>query len=157
MNGQQDFFDRSTKPCLVRSSTPCPVDSGMFCRCRYPHENHAGPHLCIDCRRRILPAPPTGPAAEPYHKEDGTPEALRAFLATEEGQTFWYAALSEARATSQDDRFSVLGFIHDFRREHKVRVNNSFAPYLADLLVLEDPDLEAVIERRKRKKEGMIQ
>ena len=50
-----------------------------------------------------------------------------------------------------DKRFSVLGYIHAYRVLYRVRINNTYAPWVADELVREHPELLEIIERRKRK------
>ena len=52
------------------------------------------------------------------------------------------------------DRVSVLGYIHEYRALHKKRVNNTFAPWVADELVVRRPELLGIIERRVRKMPG---
>ena len=100
--------------------------------------------------------PPTGPEADEYTEEDGRPPAFERFLASEEGQEFWGEIQRSALDASGrgESRFSCLGFIHSYRDSHKARVNNSYAPWFADILVMAHPELVDIIERRVRKKPG---
>ncbi len=102
------------------------------------------------------PSPPTGPEAESYGREDGKPERFAAFLETTDGQAFIHYAASTARqALSRGDkRFSVLGYIHEYRALHRIRLNNSWAPLVADEILKRHPSLEQIIERRARKTAG---
>ncbi len=100
--------------------------------------------------------PPTGPEAKPYTRDDNRRAGYAAFLRTEEGREFLVKA---AGAASYDlargaTRFSVLGYIHAYRANHKVRINNTWAPWIADELVMRHPRLEDIIERRARKTVG---
>ena len=102
------------------------------------------------------PSPPTGPAADPYSREDGKPPAFIEFLDSEDGPPFW-RALQDAALDAfrrQEERFSCASFIWHYRDTKKVRLNNNFSPWFADMLVTEHPQLIDVIERRKRTKEG---
>ena len=102
------------------------------------------------------PAPPSGPAADPYSHFDSRPEKFVAFILSEDGVTFMEKAERAARDALQQghDRFSVLGYIHEYRALHKTRVNNTFAPWVADELVVRRPELLGIIERRVRKMPG---
>ena len=102
------------------------------------------------------PPPPTGPLADPYHSPDNRPEKFIAFMESDNGKTFMARAAGAALAALRqgDARFSVLGYIHTYRAIHSERVNNTFAPWVADELVRRHPDLVDLIERRKRRKEG---
>ena len=102
------------------------------------------------------PSPPTGPAADPYSREGGKPPAFIEFLDSEGGPPFW-RALQDAALDAfrrQEERFSCASFIWHYRDTKKVRLNNNFSPWFADMLVTEHPQLIDVIERRKRTKEG---
>jgi hypothetical protein len=102
------------------------------------------------------PPPPTGPAADPYSREDGKPPAFTKFMDSEDGPPFW-RALQDAALDAfrrQEERFSPRGFLAHYRDTKKVRLNNNFSPWFADMLVTEHPQLIDVIERRKRTKEG---
>lgn len=153
MTGQPDLFDRYTRPCGAVSATACRNDTGMFCRC-FLAEEHGGPHVCVNCNGQILPAPPSGPAAEPYVKEDGDAEAFDVFWESAEGAEFWVALCLAARTAldTGDLRFSTRTFLARYRDDNHVRVNNDFSPKFADLLIVDDPRLEAILERRKRTK-----
>jgi len=99
--------------------------------------------------------PPTGPEAEPYTEGDGRPEKFVKWVQTGEGVQFMLTAIKRARlAMGTDERFSVLGYVHAYRALKKVRINNTFAPWIADELVKRDPRLLDTIERRKRRKVG---
>jgi len=102
------------------------------------------------------PSPPTGPAADPYSREDGKPPAFIEFLDSEDGPPFW-RALQDAALDAfahKEERFSPRGFLAHYRDTKKVRLNNNFSPWFADMLVTEHPQLIDVIERRKRTKAG---
>ncbi len=98
------------------------------------------------------PQPPTGPAADPHPKNDGGVEAFRAFLATPEGAVFWSSARGAARAARRagERRWSARTYLAWFRDVHHIRMNDHWSPYLADMLVQNDPDLLDIIERRRR-------
>jgi hypothetical protein len=102
------------------------------------------------------PPPPTGPEAEPHTREEGKPPAFQRFLESDDGKLFWEeiqsAALEAYRAGEK--RFSPRGFLAHYRDTKKVRVNNVFSPWFADLLVAKYPALLDIIERRVRKKKG---
>ena len=102
------------------------------------------------------PPPPTGPLADPYYSPDNRPEKFIAFIESDDGKTFMARAAGAALAALRqgDARFSVLGYIHTYRAVHNERVNNTFAPWVADELVARHPRLVDLIERRKRRKEG---
>ena len=99
---------------------------------------------------------PSGPAADPYSSFDSRPEKFVAFILSEDGVTFMAKAERAARDALRQGhgRFSVLGYIHEYRAVHKQRVNNTFAPWVADELVLRRPELIDVIERRVRNMPG---
>ena len=100
------------------------------------------------------PGPPTGPLADIYNSHgDNKPEKFVAFLNSEIGVRFMKSVTRAALLAHKDGdrRFSVLGYIHEYRALMKERVNNSWAPYVADELVKRHPSLLAIIERRKRK------
>ena len=102
------------------------------------------------------PAPPSGPAATPYTRFDSRPEKFIAFALSEEGVAFMAKAERAAMDAMRqgEERFSVLGYIHEYRAVHRERVNNTFAPWVADELVLRRPELVDIIERRVRKITG---
>lgn len=101
------------------------------------------------------PPPPTGPKAEEYSRDDGRPEKFVAWIQTGEGVHFMLATIGAARRSMHTgDRFSVLGYVHSYRETRSVRINNTFAPWIADELVKRDPGLLDTIERRARKKKG---
>ena len=101
-----------------------------------------------------VPAPPSGPAADPYHHFDSRPEKFVKFFLSKEGQGLFAqlrsAALDALR--SGEKRFSVRAWVDS--DAHKKRVNNSFCPWLADELVIDRPELLDIIERRVRKRQG---
>ena len=86
------------------------------------------------------PAPPTGPTADKYSREEGKPHAFIKF------------ALDAFRR--QEKRFSTRTFLARYRDDEKVRINDHFSPWFADQLVTNHPQLIDIIERRIRKKEG---
>jgi hypothetical protein len=102
------------------------------------------------------PPPPTGPLAEVYSREDGKPPAFIKFMDSADGPPFWRALQDAALDTfgRQEERFSPRGFLAHYRDTKKVRLNNNFSPWFADMLVTEHPQLIDIIERRKRTKEG---
>lgn len=102
------------------------------------------------------PPPPTGPLADAYHNSDNRPEKFVTFMESDDGKAFMARAARAALAALRegDPRFSVLGYIHTYRAIHSERVNNTFAPWVADELVARHPDLVDLIERRKRRKQG---
>jgi hypothetical protein len=102
------------------------------------------------------PAPPSGPAADSYSRFDSRPEKFVAFILSEDGVTFMANAERAARDALRQghNRFSVLGYIHEYRAVHKQRVNNTFAPWVADELVVRHPKLLDIIERRVRNMPG---
>ena len=150
---QQDFFSRDRSPCDVRSATPCLRDGGMFCRCREQDDAHIGRHVCLDCGSQILPSPPTGPAAEPYHQEDGTLDAFGRFRQSDNGLVFWEAILAAGLRALQNEekRFSPRTYVAWYRDKYKMRINDHYSAWYADALIAADPRLEAIVERRKRK------
>lgn len=102
------------------------------------------------------PEPPTGPKSEGYTKEDGTNQKFVMFMATHDGALFVDVlhAMAVESLNAGEQRFSVLGALHEARRKTKLRCNNSFAPWFADALVERDPRLEAIIQRKTRRKAG---
>ena len=102
------------------------------------------------------PSPPTGPLADRYTRAEGKPPAFIKFMASEDGPPFWRslqdAALDAFRR--QETRFSCASFIWHYRDTKKVRLNNNFSPWFADMLVTEHPHLIDIVERRVRKKAG---
>ena len=102
------------------------------------------------------PGPPTGPLADIYSHGDNKPEKFVAFLGTNVGVAFMRSAAGAAISALEcgDKRFSVLGYIHEYRALNKVRINNTYAPWVADELVKRHPSLLDIIERRKRKVVG---
>jgi hypothetical protein len=151
---QPDMFG-STQPCDARSSTPCRNDTGMFCRCRWQKEDRSGhQHVCTDCGQTFISSPPTGPPAEPYSKEEGASDAFTAFQRSDAGVQFWdalFTAASHALDTGEE-RFSPRTFVALYRDEHKVRINDHYSAWYADSLIVADPRLESIVERRKRTK-----
>jgi hypothetical protein len=102
------------------------------------------------------PSPPTGPAAEVYSREEGKPDAFIKFMESAEGRPFWRAlevAALDALAR-RETRFSPRGFLAHYRDSKKVRINNNFSPWFADMLVAEHPQLVDIVERRVRKAAG---
>lgn len=102
------------------------------------------------------PPPPTGPAAEVYSREEGKPDAFIKFTESEDGDPFWRALEAAAldAFARQETRFSPRGFLAHYRDTKKVRLNNNFSPWFADMLVTEHPELIDIIERRVRRKSG---
>ncbi len=103
-----------------------------------------------------VPAPPTGPQVDDFGYDEGLPPAFARFLATEDGQAFWRAIQEAALAVFRrgETRFSPRGFLAHYRDTNKVRINNIFSPWFADMLVAAHPELLDIVERRKRKKPG---
>jgi len=102
------------------------------------------------------PSPPTGPLAEAYSREEGKPPALAKFMESEDGPPFW-RALQDAALDAfgrEEKRFSPRGFLAHYRDTKKVRLNNNFSPWFADLLVAKHPQLIDIVERRVRRKIG---
>ncbi|MCH8227932.1 MAG: hypothetical protein IIC63_05915 [Proteobacteria bacterium] len=118
--------------------------------------NHAHPAEQYDVFRP--PPPPTGPEAKPYEREDNRPEAFAGFVETKDGKAFMYYASVAARTALKrgERRFSVLGYIHEYRALHRVKIDNTFAPWVADTLVGKHPELLSIIERRARKTAGAV-
>jgi len=54
----------------------------------------------------------------------------------------------------RETRFSPRGFLAHYRDSKKVRINNNFSPWFADMLVAEHPQLVDIVERRVRKAAG---
>jgi hypothetical protein len=102
------------------------------------------------------PSPPTGPAAAVYRREDGRPSAFTAFMKSEDGTPFWRALEAAAldALARRETRFSPRGFLAHYRDSKKVRINNNFSPWFADMLVAEHPQLVDIVERRVRKAAG---
>ena len=102
------------------------------------------------------PAPPTGPAAEVYSREEGKPLAFTKFMDSEDGPQFWRALQDAAldALARQETRFSTRTFLARYRDDEKVRINDHFSPWFADELVVKYPRLIDIIERRARKKPG---
>jgi hypothetical protein len=102
------------------------------------------------------PPPPSGPDAEPYKQEDGRPSAFLRFLETAEGAAFWESIQTAALEALEagEKRFSPRSFLGNYRVTEKVRVNDHYSPWFADMLVKEYPDLLDIVERRERKKPG---
>ena len=103
-----------------------------------------------------LPLPPSGPQAERYSVEEGLPSALTAFMEGEDGPPFWRALEAAAldALARQETRFSPRGFLVHYRDTKRVRINNNFSPWFADLLLMEHPQLVGIVERRVRKAAG---
>lgn len=95
-----------------------------------------------------------GPPADP--PIEATPENFLAFMASDDGTHLIGWLLEDARYClgRGDKRYSVLGALHAYRHTQKKPVNNSFAPWLSDLLVKRYPALGEIIERRQRRKPG---
>ena len=104
-------------------------------------------------QRMRAPGPPTGPLADIYSHGDNKPERFVAFMRSEVGMEFMVAAAQNALWALEIGvkRFSVLGYIHEYRALHKVKINNTFSPWISDELVRRHPSLLDIIERRKRK------
>ena len=100
------------------------------------------------------PPPPTGPEVKAYTKEDSTKEKFEAFMGTPDGFAMWTdlkrVALG-ALGNSGERRFSVRGWVYDWRMRTKGRMTNSWTPLLADRLVGEFPQLLSIITRKNRK------
>ena len=103
-----------------------------------------------------VPEPPTGPAAEPYAEPEGLPPAFVEFMDTNDGQLFFEKLAQKAmgKLLLGVPRFSVRGFVYEWREARGGRVNNTWTPWLADALLVRHPELEAIVERRARKKPG---
>jgi len=103
-----------------------------------------------------VPSPPTGPAAEVYSREEGKPSAFTAFMESADGTPFWRALEAAAldALARREARFSPRGFLAHYRDSKRVRINNNFSPWFADMLVAEHPQLVDIVERRVRKKTG---
>lgn len=102
------------------------------------------------------PSPPTGPLADPHTREEGKPLGFVKFMESDDGAPFW-RALQDAALDAfrrQETRFSPRGFLAHYRDTKKVRLNNNFSPWFADMLVTEHPHLIDIVERRMRKKAG---
>jgi hypothetical protein len=135
--------------CGTRGLMRCSEAQLEPCRCSEP-AGHFANHRCLWCHQTFTPAPPTGPAAEIPNRAAGSYGAYLEWRDTDVGQRFFNEA--RAAALEADGRFSPRSFLAWFRDEYKVRVNDHFSPYLADELITACPELEAIIERRKRKK-----
>ncbi len=101
-----------------------------------------------------VPDPPTGPAVEPFDYEGSSWKAGEEFAGSEEGRAFWEFLQGEAMdaAVRGEKRYAVKHGMEAFRASRKAEVNNTFAPWFADALILKYPDLEGIVERRKRTK-----
>lgn len=62
--------------------------------------------------------------------------------------------LEEARRRAPHGRVAVANLVEEARLRFKVTINNSWRAPAADWLVVMAPELDAVIERRKRKAVG---
>ena len=71
-----------------------------------------------------------------------------------DGKMVWQHIMDAAlqALANGEKRFSVLGEVHVARAITKAKVNNTFAPWIADALVAHEPALLAIVERRVRKK-----
>lgn len=103
------------------------------------------------------PPPPTGPKADVFTEADGRTPAFWRFFRSEDGRQFWATIQRDALSAldAGEKRFSPRGFLASYRDREKVRVNNIFSPWFADMLVLAHPELIDIIERRKRTKPGI--
>lgn len=154
LGGVDAPFTRRKHDALVRSGymTANPHDGGV--RIQITEAGRVA--LRNATQERRPPPPPTGPQAEPFSRLDGAPEAFLAFLETEDGQRFWSWLVAQAMGALSrgEKRFSTRTSVALFRAVEKVRINDHFSPWFADLLVQEHPELVDIIERRARKKRG---
>lgn len=100
--------------------------------------------------------PPSGPEAEEYTKDEKTQKAFYRLLAEETGQAFWEYLQKAALAALHEGekRFSVRGALYEFRTLKKGRIANDFTPWFADKLVAHHPELDDIVQRKKRTKDG---
>ena len=75
-----------------------------------------------------------------------------AFVAARHDVAAWI--LDEARRRAPHGRVAVANLVEEARLRFKVTINNSWRAPAADWLVVMAPELDAVIERRKRKAMG---
>ncbi len=154
-----DLFGNREQSCSGRGSTECPVSPGSVCECIY-YTGHGDSCQCRNCGLKFrsgavpLSKPgPGGPAGEQYTREDSRTKHYNEFLSSNDGKQFW-GALEHAALHALNTgelRFSTRTFVASYRANHHVRINDHFSPRLADDLVAKYPQLDSVVERRRRK------
>jgi len=104
----------------------------------------------------IAPAPPTGPAADVPTAAANRAEAYLAWRATQDGTLVlrWLLDRARERLAAGRRRISVNALVEAARVALGVPINNTYRAWLADELVMRDPGLLGVIERRRRAKPG---
>ncbi len=97
---------------------------------------------------------PSGPATTIPTKEEGARDRYLAWRLTDEGLEAWalivYWALQVYEYGSR--RISVNRLVERVRDEQQIKVNNSWRAQISDDLIRAYPQLEPLIERRKRTK-----
>jgi len=93
---------------------------------------------------------PSGPVSQVPTREQTTLQAFKSWLLRDVGREFYKAAAASAllALASGETRWSALGFIHEYRHEHHVRITNTWAPHLSDTLIEDHNDLVKIIERQ---------
>jgi hypothetical protein len=103
----------------------------------------------------LFDPPPSGPLSPGPEARANTGAAYGAWRATQDGLRVWRLLVARAQAALRAGakRISVNALVEAARQELKLEVNNTWRSWLADDLVGVDPALDAVIERRARRKE----
>jgi len=98
---------------------------------------------------------PSGPATTIPTREDGKRMKYLDWRLTEGGAKAWAQIVRWAREEYYDGvkRVSINRLVERVRLDRLIKINNSWRSYLSDDLVALHPELDAVIERRKRTKE----
>lgn len=100
------------------------------------------------------PPPPTGPKMDPPEEGPRPFQAYRAWRLTEDGKRGYAFMLEAARRELlvEAERISVARLREEARLVLQVSIQNTWTPWIADDLVVDDPRLLDYIERRNRKK-----
>ena len=97
---------------------------------------------------------PSGPATTIPTKDQGTRDRYLAWRLTAEGAGAWTSIVTWAVLECEVGlpRISVNRLVERVREEQQTKVNNSWRAEIADDLIRAYPQLEPLIERRKRTK-----
>lgn len=101
---------------------------------------------------------PSGPATEIPPKEAGTYRCYRLWRNTPEGRKAWkiiaHMALSQWMQHAR--RISINQLCETVRDQEHISINNTYRGWLSDSLIVEYPQLDELIRRRKRTKEKTL-
>lgn len=120
--------------------------------------------LCCECAEKAEkddvaaipwpPSPPTGPDARPFSRADKAPDAYVKWRESDEGlrALHWMLRVAQAKYDQGERRIGV-NYLSDLLRDKmKVRHANDWRPWIANDLVVLDPRLVDVIQRKTRRK-----